>query len=538
MAYGLSLKSRLGFLMGLGVLVLVTVFATPARAGEWTTMTVDAEGPSGIYNAIAVDSQNNYLISYSDGIDDDLQFAKSTDKGATWVMTVVDSNGGKHCSISVDPSDNSYLISYYGANDLRFAKSIDGGVSWDVVLVGENIKQGRETKLAVDRLGNYVILFFDNFTGILRIAKSVDGGETWTSSVIEDVTFVADYYKDLAIDPENNYLVVYSDFQIGMRFAKSVDGGSSWTKSTVEPGVMSFIGAYIAVDTDDNFVTVYSNRVEATTSISTSSDGGANWSDPVDIQLGVDPYYPCFVIGEDGTFVVAYEAFDGAVFSLAVMTSIDQGESWIEESVDTGTEVQHSLSIEMNGDPVLSYSKDSTLMFARYISDTQAPTLPTPVLTPGPTTATPIITGTVTEDLNTVTSVEFQMDCPDGVCDASGWTVCTAEDGVFDEAEEAYICQVTEPLSPGPHTIYIRATDSYGNTTLSGSEVSVAFEVAAAPVVEDPEEEPASEDEETEEPAAELAETGETLVLFQLIYVIVVIIYFSMSRFFRDPRSV
>src|SRR3989338_1510340 len=63
------------------------------------------------------------------------------------------------------------------------------------------------------------------------------------------------------------------------------------------------------------------------------------------------------------------------------------------------------------------------------------------------------------------------------------WRSCTADDGTFDEAEEAFTCTVSTALSDGAHTMNVRATDSNSNTTASGSESSDAFTIdATAPV--------------------------------------------------------
>lgn len=56
------------------------------------------------------------------------------------------------------------------------------------------------------------------------------------------------------------------------------------------------------------------------------------------------------------------------------------------------------------------------------------------------------------------------------------WTACTASDGTFDEASEGFSCQVSA-LSDGSHTIYVRATDSVGNTTTGGSESTDTFTI-------------------------------------------------------------
>ncbi len=88
----------------------------------------------------------------------------------------------------------------------------------------------------------------------------------------------------------------------------------------------------------------------------------------------------------------------------------------------------------------------------------------TTLVSPDPTTdTTPTVKGTVTDSGGTISSVEFQIDGTSG-----SWTACTADDGAFDEATEAFTCTVTSALSDGSHTMYIRSTDSNGNV----SEVS------------------------------------------------------------------
>lgn len=113
-----------------------------------------------------------------------------------------------------------------------------------------------------------------------------------------------------------------------------------------------------------------------------------------------------------------------------------------------------------------------------YSTDVSAPSLSLTAISPDPTTdTTPTLSGTAT-DASTVSDVEFQVDATNGT-----WTDCTADDGSFDEATDTFTC-TTSALSGGSHTIYVRATDSNGNTTSSGSESSDAFTIdATAPSI-------------------------------------------------------
>jgi len=106
--------------------------------------------------------------------------------------------------------------------------------------------------------------------------------------------------------------------------------------------------------------------------------------------------------------------------------------------------------------------------------DNEAPAITLTPLSPDPTTnLTPTITGTASDSAALVSSVEYQMDATDG-----SWTACSADDGSFDEAEEAFTCEVSPSLTEAAHIIYVRATDSNANTTQDGSYAEDSFTVA------------------------------------------------------------
>ena len=79
------------------------------------------------------------------------------------------------------------------------------------------------------------------------------------------------------------------------------------------------------------------------------------------------------------------------------------------------------------------------------------------------TDTTPIFTGTVTDTLTAVTSVEFSTDS------SGSWSSCIADDGAFDELTETFSCTVPSSLSVSSHTVDIRSTDSATNTNTGGT---------------------------------------------------------------------
>jgi len=107
------------------------------------------------------------------------------------------------------------------------------------------------------------------------------------------------------------------------------------------------------------------------------------------------------------------------------------------------------------------------------IADTTAPVITITPLIPDPIeNTTPTLTGTATDESN-ISAVEYKVD--DGI-----WAAATASDGVFDSPSESYTF-TTAALSEAEHTVYVRATDSAGNTTAEVDYASDSFTVQTAP---------------------------------------------------------
>jgi len=140
-------------------------------------------------------------------------------------------------------------------------------------------------------------------------------------------------------------------------------------------------------------------------------------------------------------------------------------------ATDSHRYIQYQLNLTSTDLVSTPTFQDISVTFETY--DTNAPTLVLTAVSPDPgTDDTPTLTGTATEGTGTVTTVEFQMDAT-----AGSWSSCTADDGSFDEAVETFACTPSTVLSDGSHIMYVRATDSNGNTTGSGSESSDTFTI-------------------------------------------------------------
>jgi len=138
---------------------------------------------------------------------------------------------------------------------------------------------------------------------------------------------------------------------------------------------------------------------------------------------------------------------------------------------DTERYVQYQVALSTTDTGARPTFEDVSLNFE--VSDATAPSISLTPLSPDPNSdSTPSVTGTVTDVSGTVSNVQYQIDVTSGA-----WSGCSADDGTFDEATEAFTCTVVNKLGDGEHTIYVRATDSNGNTTAGGSESSDIFTI-------------------------------------------------------------
>jgi len=103
------------------------------------------------------------------------------------------------------------------------------------------------------------------------------------------------------------------------------------------------------------------------------------------------------------------------------------------------------------------------------VADTTPPSVTLTPLTPDPTdNTTPTLTGTAIDESN-ISAVEYRVD-------GGTWTAATASDGAFNSPAEDYTF-TTDSLDDGEHTVYVRATDSAGNTTAEVDYASDSFTI-------------------------------------------------------------
>jgi len=357
-------------------------FTLLGTATEWHGIqTVDSTGFVGSYTSIAV-SGGNVCISYQDGTNADLKFAKSTDGGATWPagsIKTADATGdvGSHSSIAVSGSDVyiSYTLSLVTPGDhLRFAKSTDGGATWpagSIKTVDSANDVGQYTSIAVDG-SNVYISYYDQTNADLKFAKSINGGDSWLAGNIKTVDSTGFFgsYTSIAVNGSNVYISYYGGAD-GLKVAKSIDGGATWEASDINN--VDAAGGWDTTIAVSGSVVHIGYYVDATSDLkyAKSLDGGATWL-PGNIKT-VDS------AGSVGRYAsIAYSAsnvyigyFVAGTNDLKFAKSSDGGDTWLPgdiKTVDSADSVGSDVSLAASGSNVYISYRDGTnsdLKFAK-----------------------------------------------------------------------------------------------------------------------------------------------------------------------------
>jgi hypothetical protein len=195
--------------------------------GNETLSTVDpTAGRLGSVTSLAIGTDGNPVISYSDGTNDDLKVVHCNDPACTGggeMLSIVDSGGdvGAFSSIAIG-TDGNPVISYSDATngDLKVAHCNDpacAGNNETLTAVDSAGIVGLETSLAIGTDGNPVISYID-FTSFshynLKVARCNDpactGGDETLSIVDPNPTIVGDF-SSIAIGTDGDPVISYVD---------------------------------------------------------------------------------------------------------------------------------------------------------------------------------------------------------------------------------------------------------------------------------------------------------------------------------------
>jgi hypothetical protein len=183
---------------------------------------VDDAAGVGRYSSIAMRSDGQPRIAYSDEAGHQLKYASTSDYGGTWTKGAIfdDEGDGLYNSLAIGNGDTPY-ISYFdnhsGVNDLRLA-SWNWLFGWNSSLV--DYDAGDPCSLALDSAGRPAIAY--KISGGIMYAERLANG-SWSNELVDDGD--VGYWLSLAFDQSDRPHIAYYDNTSGHllhAFRKSV----------------------------------------------------------------------------------------------------------------------------------------------------------------------------------------------------------------------------------------------------------------------------------------------------------------------------
>jgi hypothetical protein len=196
------------------------------------------------YDSQIVAAPNNTLTAIwyrSDGSNDIIQTSSSTDGGATWSSVVDLSATGRDAyqpQIAAAPNNTLTAIWYRsdGSNDIiQTSSSTDGGATWSsVVDLSATGQDAYDSQIAAAPNNTLTAIWYrsDGSNDIIQTSSSTDGGATWSTPVNLSAAGESAYTPQIAAAPNNTLTAIWyrSDGSNDIiQTSSSTDGGATWS---------------------------------------------------------------------------------------------------------------------------------------------------------------------------------------------------------------------------------------------------------------------------------------------------------------------
>lgn len=304
----------------------------------------------GLYPSIALDTEENPVISYYDATNSRLKFASWNRRENRWDLGVVDDSGdvGSFTSMIV-LSNGTIFISYYDRTngDLKIAKRIKD--VWDVRVFDRggpaNYNVGKFGSLALSPDGNLCISYFDESNGDLMyscwdgVTLDGDGNPLINAEAVdaypESIGGETGLYTSLKFSPSGPVIAYYDASNGNPKVAFKTDTG--WSKLTVGEKLRS---VPLSVDPATHKTTISPPSTFIYSEITVYKN-----STPLEPGIG-------FTLDSPGQItIIDYDP--SAIYTADYVTSPDQDGTWID------------LALRSDGVPCVAFHNDTggTLMY-------------------------------------------------------------------------------------------------------------------------------------------------------------------------------
>ena len=333
---------------------------------------VDSAGDVGIYTSIAIGTDNNPVISYYDGTNDDLKVAHCGDTSCSagnTITTVFSTNNvGLHTSIAIG-TDNNPVISFYDATNGNLKVAHCGNVSCSAGNTIRTVESpqavvGHYTSITIGTDNNPVISYFDAINEDLKVAHcgAINCGAFNTVTTV-DSTGAVGLYTSIAIGADGNPVISYYDGtndSLKVAHCGNASCSSGNTLTTVDS--TDSVGRYtsIAIGTDNNPVISYADGTNFDLKVAHCGDTSCSAGNTITTVFSTNTVGEdsSIAIGTDGNPVISF--FDSTNGNLKVAhcgnASCSAGNTIrTVESPPNIEGIDTSIAIGADGNPVISY---------------------------------------------------------------------------------------------------------------------------------------------------------------------------------------
>jgi hypothetical protein len=270
------------------------------------------------------------------------------DGGHTWRTVTAIADVDEGAGIAFDDFGNCYYTSMQGGLNPMCVVSRDGGATW-----GPPARFGFGDKTAVAARGKIALVGFDRIN-TEACAFTLDGGATWT---VHDFTDSGIGTAPLVSYDHRYFYVFYGALDNNLKMYVSADQGATWTGPTVvvagnapecpiagplsyEGGALTCPGTNVAIDGAGTIHLLYIDSTRRVPMYTSSSDHGATWSTPVDVDPGRShPHmWPCLSCNRRGDVQAGSLVYNTTLGKYSILQHVKAKEAahWTTFEADNG----------------------------------------------------------------------------------------------------------------------------------------------------------------------------------------------------------
>ncbi|MFX1263018.1 MAG: PKD domain-containing protein [Promethearchaeota archaeon] len=343
---------------------------------DWSIETIDQGGSDvGLYTSIVLDSNNHPHISYFDRTSGALKYAKYT--GTQWEIETIETIDYAtyygyavtfYSSIALDSNDYphiSYNEGFTSYGSLKYAKwtgnewSIETVDSWGSSGFGEfsSLAIDSTDKPHISYKGNGWEVRYAHWTGSTWDIESIYPGPQTVGST------------SLTLDSVDNPYIVYIDsYNEKLLYCNKISG--EWTVESVESSLGSVWDTSFDLDGEDNpHITISSYTISSDTSIQydykylTLTNDVWN-SDSIDTDSNIKVIEHSLKLDSNNNPHVSYSVQDTTNFDSAIKYATFRNGQWQVEYLDTESDYfgYPSIALNTNDYPSICYLIDNELV--------------------------------------------------------------------------------------------------------------------------------------------------------------------------------